>query len=305
MTDRISLRQLDYFVVAAQTGTMTGAARQLFVSQAAVSLGIAELERQLGVQLLLRSKSKGLTLTEAGRVLLPQARTLLSRTDELQAGLRDVGQTPAGDLLVGCFTTIAPFLLPGLLEEFQRAHPRVRVDFVEGSLVDLQHQLLDGRCEMAVLYGVDIQPGIAHEVLYATEPHVLLPRGHALARRSTVRLCDLADQDMIMLDVPPSMRYFTEVLADAGVSPRVRHRTRSFEMVRSLVARGFGYSLLIQRPALDYSYEGREVTVRPISDEVVPLPVVLARPAGSLPTRRAAAFAAFCHDCVARDPGLG
>ncbi len=64
----MSLRQLDYFVIAAEIGTMTGAAQRLHVSQSAVSLGIAELERQLGVQLLLRCKAKGLTLTEAGRL---------------------------------------------------------------------------------------------------------------------------------------------------------------------------------------------------------------------------------------------
>ena len=72
-------------------------------------------------------------------------------------------------------------------------------------------------------------------------------------------------------------------------------------MVRSLVARGVGYSLLIQRPALDASYEGRELKMHRISDTgIPPLPVVLARPAGSQPTRRAAAFAEFCHATVAR-----
>lgn len=300
MTDRISLRQLDYFVIAAETGTMTEAAQRLFVSQSAVSLGIAELERQLRVQLLFRAKGRGLTLTQAGRRLLPEARALLARTEELQAGMRDLGQSPAGRLTVGCFSTLAPFLLPPLLEEFQAAFPEVVVDFVEGSLVELQRLLLEGRCELALLYGVDLEPTIHQELLYLTRPHVLLPSGHRLADAETVRLADLADHEMIVLDVPPSLRYFTEVLAGAGVTPTVRHRTENFETVRSLVARGFGYSLLIQHPSVDVSYEGRRLEVRRISDEVVPLPVVLARPVGAEPTRRAAAFAAFCHAAVPR-----
>ncbi len=94
----MSLRQLDYFVIAAEIGTMTGAAQRLHVSQSAVSLGIAELERQLGVQLLLRCKAKGLTLTEAGRLLLPGARALLARAEKLQTGMREIGRTPAGRL---------------------------------------------------------------------------------------------------------------------------------------------------------------------------------------------------------------
>ncbi|MEU0103476.1 LysR family transcriptional regulator [Streptomyces sp. NPDC006267] len=299
MTDRISLRQLHYFVSCAEAGTMTGAARRLYVSQGAVSVAIAQLESRVGVQLMLRSKATGLALTEAGRLLLPEARALLARADELQTGMRDIGQAPAGRLVIGCFTTMAPFLIPRLLEEFQALHPRVTLDFVEGSLTDLQGLLREGRCELAVLYGVDIQPGIEFDTLYETQPHVLLPSGHPLAGKERVGLTDLVGHDMIALDVPPSLSYFSDVLASAGVTPAVRHRTESFEMVRSLVARGVGYSLLIQRPEPDVSYEGRELAVRGITDTVRPLPVVLARPAGIRLTRRATALTAFCHANIA------
>lgn len=305
MPDRMSLRQLDYFVTAAEAGTMTGAAQLLYVSQSAVSAGIGELEHQLGVQLLIRAKAKGLTLTAAGRLFLPEARALLARSEELRSGMREVGQTAAGRLVVGCFTTLAPFLLPRLLEEFPAACPDVTLDFLEGSLDELQRLLREGRCELALLYGVDTEPGIVFDRLYSTVPHVLLPREHPLAERDGIRLADLADHEMIMLDVPPSRRYFSEVMADAGLRPVVRHRTESFELVRSLVARGAGYSLLIQRPALDISYEGRAVRIRPIADEVAPLPVGLARLSGTLPTRRAAAFASFCRTVLAGRSGAG
>jgi DNA-binding transcriptional LysR family regulator len=299
MSERLSLRQLDYFVTAAEAGTMTAAAGRLHVSQSAVSLAIAELERQVGVQLVLRRKAKGLTLTAAGRRLLPEARALLARSDEVRADLLEVGRTPAGRLTIGCFTTIAPFLLPGLLEEFQAAYPEVVPDFVEGSQVVVQELLLEGRCELAILYDIDIQPGISRETLYATRPHVLLPSDHPLARRKTVRLADLADHDMIMLDVPPSYRYFSQVLATAGITPKIRHRTVSFEMVRSLVARGVGYSLLVQRPAVNVSYEGWPLVTRPIRDRLDPMPVVLGRPTDARLTRRAKVFAEFCHRYLA------
>ncbi|MBT2207476.1 MULTISPECIES: LysR family transcriptional regulator [Actinomadura] len=295
MTERISLRRLDYFVTAAESGTMTAAAGRLHVSQSAVSMGISELERQLGVALVLRRKAKGLTLTEAGRLLLPEARALLACSDELRAGMAAVGRTLAGRLKVGCFTTIAPFLVPRLLEDFRAVHPDVTVDLAEGSLDELQELLLDGRCELAVLYETSIRQDIEYDVLYEASPHVLLPPAHPLARRDTVALADLAGHDMVMLDVPPSMDYFTGLLAGAGVDPAIRHRTASFEMVRSLVARGAGYSLLIQRPRVGVSYEGLPVEVRPIGDPVVPMRVVLARAAGARLTRRAAAFAHFCR----------
>lgn len=274
---------------------MSAAAERLHISQSAVSVGIAELERQLGSQLLLRDRARRLTLTDAGRRLLPDARALLARSDEVLAGMRDVGQRVAGRLVIGCFMTIAPFLLPGLLERFQAAYPDVVLDFVEGSLVELQEHLREGRCELAVLYDQDIQPGISCEVLTLTRPYVLLPPEHPLASEDAVWLADLAGWDMVMLDVPPSLHYFSEVLARAGVEPVIRHRTVSFEMVRSLVARGVGYSLAIQQPAASVSYEGRPVAIRPIRDRLPPLPIVLARLSGARLTRRAAVFSTFCH----------
>jgi DNA-binding transcriptional LysR family regulator len=295
MSERLNLRQLDYFVAAAELGTMSAAAERVHISQSAISIGIAELERRLGVRLMLRRKAKGLTLTEAGRRLLPRARALLASSEELQSGMRDMGQALAGRLMIGCFTTIAPLVLPPLLEGFQTAHPDVVVDFAEGSLGELQRLLFDGRCELALMYDVDIQGGIDRDVLYQARPYVLLPPEHPLSEADEIRLADLDDQPMVMLDVPPSMRYFSQVLAEGGVEPIIRHRTTSFETARSLVARGIGYSLFIQRPMVELSYEGRPLVTRPIKDPIDPLPVVLAWPSGAVPTRRATAFAEYCH----------
>src|SRR5262249_29904961 len=140
--------------------------------------------------------------------------------------------------------------------------------------------------------------GIDYEELYKCHPHVLVSPDHPLADKETIRLGDLASHDMIMMDFPPSMQYFSEILADAGVNPIIRHRTKSFELTRSLVARGFGYSLLIQRPVTDVTYEGRGLKVRSIADDVAPLPVVLAWHAATRLSPRATAFATFCRDMI-------
>ncbi|MEW2512878.1 LysR family transcriptional regulator [Streptomyces sp. NPDC046870] len=305
MSERISLRQLDYFVAAAEAGTLTGAAELLYVSPSAVSAGIGELEHRVGVQLLLRARAKGLTLTAAGRLFLPQAKALLASSEQLRASVQEVGRRPTGHLVTGCFTTLAPFLVPWLLAEFPFAHPGVTLDFVEGSATTLQRLLRDGRCEVALLYGVDVDDGITFDRLHSVEPHVLLPQHHPLADQDSVRLSDLAGLDMVMLDVPPSRRYFSDLLTRAGIAPVVRHSTSSFEVVRGLVARGAGYSLLIQRPALNVSYEGRAVQVCRIADEVPPLDVGLARLEGAHVTQRAAAFASFCRAGVSRAPWAG
>jgi DNA-binding transcriptional LysR family regulator len=291
----LSLRQLQYFVAAAEAGTIAGGASISHVSQSAVALAISELEKTLDVQLVLRAKAKGLTLTAAGVAVLADARSLLGHADDLVASARSLGQELSGPLSVGCYTTMAPFLMPTALEEFAAEHPTVTLTFAEGSQAGLQARLIDGSIELAVLYDLDIEPGIDYEVLYQTRPYVLLAADHPLATGAPVRLRDLADEPMIMLDQPPSQQNFTQLLASAGVKPRVRQATSSFEAVRSLVARNLGYALLVQRPTSLTSYEGLPITHCDIAEPMPDMPVLIAWRSGAKLTRRAQAFSEFCH----------
>lgn len=296
---RVSLRQLAYFVAAADLGTMTEAARRSHVSQSAVSLALGDLERTLGVQLVLRHKARGLTLTPAGRHVLVDARRLLNQAGELESTARSLGVDLGGRLTIGCYLTLAPFLLPRILDEFYTAQPGVELDFVEGTHTDLQRQLLDGSSEIALLFDLDPMPGIEYVTLYETRPHVLLAASHPLASQSAIQLADLVDEPAIMLDVPESIQYLNDAFAHIAASPHIQHRTISFEMVRSLVARNLGYSLLFQQPIVNVSYEGKPVVTLPIADHRNPIPVVLARPQHARPTRRAEAFTAYCQQAFA------
>ena len=308
----LSLRQLRFFLAAAEAGTIAGAAAREHISQSTIALAVSELERTLGVQLFLRRQAKGLTITQAGLAVLADARPLLAHADELVSSARTLGGELSGSLTVGCYTTLAPFLMPGVLEGFAAEHPTVQLSFVEGTQVELQEKLLDGSCEMALLYDLDLQPGIQQETLYVTRPHLLRPRTHPLAGQAPVSLHDLADEPMVMLDNPPSRHYFTELLASLGIRPVIRHTTSSFETVRSLVARGLGYSLLIQRPASGISHiilqqpfaelSGIPLAECEIREEVPDMPVLLAWPTRANLTRRAKAFADFCRRALADGP---
>lgn len=298
----LSLRQLRFFVAAAEAGTIAGAAASEHISQSAVALAISELERTLGVQLFLRRQAKGLTITQAGLAVLADARPLLAHAEELVSSARNLGGQASGTLAAGCFTTLASFLMSGVLEGFAAEYPAVQLNFTEGSQVELQEKLLDGTCEIALLYDYDLQPGIHQETLYRTRPHVLLPNGHRLAGRTPVSLRELADEPMVMLDCPPSRQYFTELLDSLGIKPAIRHTTSSFETVRSLVARGLGYSLLIQWPASGVSHEGIPLAECPIQEDVEEVAVLLAWPARAALTRRAQAFSEFCRRTLASGP---
>jgi DNA-binding transcriptional LysR family regulator len=274
---------------------MTAAATELFVSQSAISLAIGELEKALGAQLLIRHRARGLELTPAGRRLLPEARDLLAHAEDVRAIGEAEGGALRGALTVGCFRTAAPFLLPQLLVAFAEQHPEVTLDFLEGPSDEIEQAMLRGRCEIAILYDLDIGAGIATEPLRSATPYVLLSPQHRLARRRSLTIADVAGEDMIMLDVPPSAHYFGQIFAAARLTPRVRHRASSYELVRSLVARDLGYALLLSRPEVDVSYEGLPLKAVPLRDDPLTIDLVLAWPAGVRLTRRARTFGDLCR----------
>ena len=268
---------------------MAAAAATLHVSPAAVSLGLAELERTLGRQLFLRVRHQPLALTSTGRELLAGATSLVADAEDLQARVDDPAAALSGTLYIGCFTTLAPFVVPGLVAALATTHPALRLDAAEGAADEVQRAVLDGRTELAVLYGIDLHPGLGSTVLSRVRPYVVVAAGHRLARRRRVHLRELADDPIILLASPPSQHHARSVLQAAGVEPPVARTTHSFETLRALVGRGLGWGVLVQRPASSRSYEGLPLATLEIADDVEPAPIVAAGARGARRSRRAEA----------------
>jgi DNA-binding transcriptional LysR family regulator len=292
---RVSLRQLEYFVSVVELQTMGAAAARWQVSPSAISLAIGELERALQVQLFLRQKAKPLQLTAAGRQVLADARPLLARADELQANARGLGQKLSGELTVGCFPTLSPYVMPTALDVVAAAHPGVEIRFVEGSIAQLHAWMRDGTCELAVMYAIGLDPNLERTDLYRVRPHVELPPDHPLASRRRIRLEQLAREPMIILDMPPAQEYFRGLFAERGFTPRVAGSAISVDGVRALVASGRGYTVLLQRPLFPITYAGHEIAVREIADRLEPVPVQVAAVSWAGATRRALAFRELCR----------
>jgi DNA-binding transcriptional LysR family regulator len=294
----LNLRQVEAFVAAAEEGSMTAAAERLKVSQSAVSLAVAGLERTLGAELFLRHRGRGLTPTAAGRELLLPARNLMADADAMLSQADTIGRGLSGRLTVGCFGTGAPLVLPALMETFERRYPGMALDFLEGSTDVLEEALLDGRCEIALMYDIGLHVALIKEPLYSTVPYALLAPEHPLAGCPSLTLAELAEHDFVALDVQPVLEHQTGLFAHAGVTPRIRYRTSSYELLRSLVARNLGFTLLISRPYGDVSYEGRPLVAVPLGGDVKTVDVMLARPPGVRPTLRAQAFAQHCRELL-------
>ncbi|MCL4764968.1 MAG: LysR family transcriptional regulator [Hyphomicrobiaceae bacterium] len=291
---KVSLKQLSYFVAAAETGSIADAARLANVAQPSVSWAILKMEELLELELFVRQHAKGVSLTAGGHRLLPQARAILRMIEEFEASARSQAQELTGALHVGCYSTLGAAYLPAIIAEFARRHPRVHIEIHEHTQDEILERLANGTVEVALAFNVDLPDGLIKLRIRSGAPYALLPDGHRLLARESVSLKELKDEPLILLDSTPARQYFLSLFDAAGVKPRIEHTSPSFEVVRGLVSQGLGYSVLITRPLSDVSYDGLRVHPRQISDKVPVLETCTIRAPTSRTTRRSQAFQDIC-----------
>lgn len=290
---KFTIRQLEYFDAVASEGSLAAAANRCHLTASALALSLDELERHLGVQLVIRRKGRGVTLTPAGARMLSRVRGLLSEAEALASEALQATEQIGGRIAIGVFDTLSPIWLPEILERFRSEHPNIEIDFVEGNADRLHAQLFQGRIEVALLYHVDVSAQLAFEPLHSSRPHVVVGENHPMAHRGAIHLAEIADEPLVSLDVAPAQHNTEEIFRSLSLRPLIAYRVQAYEVVRTLVGRGLGYGVLLQRPAISQTYGGQRVVQLDLLDEIEPTVVGLARPAGAPQTARHRALAAF------------
>ena len=158
----------------------------------------------MGAPLLLRRRSKGVSLTSAGMSALPLARELLGRARELELTVGEGEEaTLRGPVRLGAFHTLAPSLLPALIAGLADACPEAEIHDELADQDELASRLADGDLDLAVVYGIDFPPEFETTELYRTSARLILPEGHRLAGRDEVELAEVVDEPMVLFDVAP------------------------------------------------------------------------------------------------------
>ena len=294
-----TLTQLRYFVRVAELGSMTAASEDLYVAQSAVSSAVHQLESSLGATLFIRQRSRGVHLTDQGHAFLTAALRVLTSADEAVSCLQP--DHLSGPLSVGCFTTLAPFWLPGILEEIQRTCPDVECTIHEVTATEIETRLNQRELDAVFTYAFDYGRGIDVDVLAEAPVYAAVAENSPLAARSAVTLAELADQPLILLDMDKSTNYFLSLFRDAGLRPRIHQRFGSVEVVRSMVARGHGYTILNQRPAHDLTNDGLRLVTLPITGVGAHLLMGVAHRSGEQLSRKARAFSDACRTVLFPD----
>jgi DNA-binding transcriptional LysR family regulator len=290
----VTLRQLACFVAACDAGGVTAAARQLHLAQPTVSGAVADLERTLGVQLLVRAPARGAVPSPAGRELLQGARATLAAAAAVEGRAREVRGAVAGELTVACLVTLAAFIGPRVCRAFEDAWPEASAQIVAVDQQDLLRHLRTGTTPIALTYDLGLGDDVAFRPLADYPPYALVSWADPLAGDHSVDLATLARQPLVLLDLPFSGDYFVSLFHDAGLEPLISRRVPDPELGRSLVANGYGYTLANVRPAPTRAVDGAKLVAIPIRGRVRPAQLGLAQLAGARPTRSMEAFAETC-----------
>jgi len=294
MQTRFTLRQLEYFTCAAETGSIAAASRVLNVSSPSISTALTQLEDELGIALFVRQRALGLSLTEAGRTLAVQAAKILSEATELTRLAGNVSDTVQGPLRLGCLVTFAQIVVPDLRRSFEAKYPAVTLSQSELTQPEIFAALRRADIDLSLSYAIDVPFDVEFHPIKTLPPFVMLAPDHPLSKYEILTIPDLADHAMILLDLPLSSDYFFSLFNAANEKPLVAERTKDMAVARSLVANGFGYSIVNFRPIGTLAPDGKPLVFKPLKSSVPPIHIGVLSTKNAMKRRTCATFLQHC-----------
>jgi DNA-binding transcriptional LysR family regulator len=276
MSKDVTLRQLRYFLAAAETGQFSMAATQEHVSQSAITNAVLLLEETLGVRLFERLPH-GVTLTGEGHNFLQHARHIL---DSLQDALREPRfqmHSLKGSVRIGASYTVLGYFLPPLFARFRMQYPDVDIDLHDMDRTGIEAAVLSGDVELGVvvLSNVSARGRFGHHVLMRSRRRLWTSASHPLLEIDSPSLKDIAGYPYIQITQDESEQSTRRYWKAKRLEPNIAFRTGSMEAVRGLIAHGFGVTILPDMVYRPWSLEGKRIEARPVNDVVPDMEVGL------------------------------
>lgn len=194
----MTIIQLEYLLAVANCGSFSQAAELCFVTQPSLSMQVKALEEELGVILLDRSK-KPVVPTEAGEVVLEQAREALRTFNYIREAVSELKGETAGKLRLGVIPTIAPYVMHRFLPTFVREYPKVELEISEMKTADIIEALKKDRLDAALVAGGTCGEGILEQDLFNDRFHIYVSPENPLYERSNIRIEDIDLKDLVIL----------------------------------------------------------------------------------------------------------
>ncbi|MBT0778734.1 LysR family transcriptional regulator [Paracoccus sp. pheM1] len=280
---RFTLRQLSYFRATAALGSIASAAKELGVSTAAISAAIDNLEAIAGTRLFNRFPAHGVKLTPSGEILEQMARGVLAEAEKWAQGARNLRTDAGGKVRIGAYLALVYVFAIPILMRNREIWPKVELDFVESSHPNLLEQLNKGHIDIMMLYDLCFErEGYDVVDLAKVEAKVVLPASSPLAGRKRLALGDLEGLSYVRLDREIPGRTMLDLLYARGIKPPIAFSSSSYELVRSAVGKGLGFTFSMFQPHNAITYQGDRLVCIPLEEPLQQVRIIAACRKGRL-----------------------
>jgi DNA-binding transcriptional LysR family regulator len=278
----LDVKRLRIFCEVARRRSFSDAADLLSYTQSAVSQNIAALEREFGVGLFDRT-TRRVELTDAGHALLGHAEDILARVAEAESELLAYAGVETGRLRLVCFPTAGATLMPVAIATYRISHPGVELSLLEAEPDTALRMLREGEADLAVIIeSSDRTSGVGEGVkrlhLFDDPMFIALPRSHPLARKRSIELGRLADEDWISVTTPRDSALLRRACQEAGFEPRIVFRSDDYHTIQGFVAARIGVALI---PGLALQKVREDVRIYPLGPDGPKRAAVAAWPSAS------------------------
>ena len=243
----MELRHLKYFVAVAEELSFSRASERVRIAQPALSAQIRSLEDELGVQLLERH-SRGVALTQVGKVFLEEARAALKQADRAAASAREAAKGLLGELRIGCITSFTNEHLLRLVRAYRTASPRVDLRFQDKTPAGLEQAVINHEVDVAFLRPPVCDSSLDVRVVEYAEMVIVMPRSHPLAGCKTLSWEQLQNETFIQLSDAESPGFnsrFRDYALKAGFIPRIAHYGHEMHSILWHVEVGLGIAVMV------------------------------------------------------------
>lgn len=289
-----TLKQLRYVEAAGRLGSIAKAAEEMSISQSSITTAIDALEHSLDYDIFLRTPSKGIQPTPSGAKMLQLIRSYMDQTRHFEAEIQSVDSDAAGLVRIAAYATAAPSILPPVLETISREFPGISVKLLEGHMGRVMKFLDEGEADLAFTYEQAVDGRYHFEPLFEAPVYALISKTDPIAKNEGVTFAELSERPFVLLDLPLARESFVDGFKLKGLTCNIAHTTLSSEICRTLVASGFGYTMLNILPP-DYNETDLSYRALPILDADWTPVFGIATTAGA---RQPKTVRAFIESCI-------
>lgn len=300
----ITLRQIKYFIAAAETGKMATAASMLNISPSSITESIKELENIVGVSLITRHR-RGINLTFDGYRFLQHCYNINASVSDAEYALKNSYTNISGELTLGITITVSGYFLASPLARFKRTFPHIKVKLLEYPRDRIELMLMEGKLDLAVLLVSNVNnDNLLSETLVRSKRRLWTSVNHPICKEKNITLEAISTEPYIQLMIDEAGVRHLDFWRKHGTTPRIIFRTESVEAVRSMVAVGSGVTILSDMVYRPWSLEGDRIEAHDIVAGVPTMDIGLAWSKDRIISKSASSFIEFCHmEYTSGNPG--